>query len=150
MNMTFQSFLSNGQSCFYFGESLENILRILKKSNLYEIDSDGGSYALYFCGIDLLFDANKLCLIQYEISRVIQMYIGIHKITDKTNIYSFKSYLSEINIEFSEVISDEQIILITEKDVKVYFNSSDGLFVTAMKKCWLNNRGNSPEEFPEK
>lgn len=134
MNMTFQSFLSNGQSCFYFGESLENILRKVKKSNLYEIDSDNGSYALYFCGIELLFDANKLYLVQYEISRVIQMYIGAHKITNKTSICSFKSYLSEINIEFSEVISEDQIILITEKNIKIYFNLSDRLFVTAMKK----------------
>lgn len=133
MKMTFQSFLSNGQSCFYFGESLENILRKLKKSNLYEIDSDNGSYALYFCGIELLFDANKLYLVQYEISRVIQMYIGTHKITNKTSSCSFKRYLSEINIEFSEVISEDQIILITEKNIKIYFNLSDGLFVTAMK-----------------
>ncbi|BES83515.1 hypothetical protein PEC302107_40140 [Pectobacterium araliae] len=131
MNMTFQSFLINGRTSFVFGEFYETVLGGLKNSKSFELDRRSGSFAIYYMGIEFLFDNYKLCLVQYEISRVLQLYVNKNKITGSTSIDDFKGYLDEIDIRYLEEEKDGQIILITNQGVKIYFE--ENLFSTAMK-----------------
>ncbi|WP_420064556.1 hypothetical protein [Pectobacterium colocasium] len=131
MNMTFQYFLINGRTFFAFGESYETVLNSLRNNKFYELDRCSSSFSIYYSGIELLFDDYKLCLVQYEISRVLQLYINKNKITRSTSIDDFKGYLDEIDVRYLEEERDGQIILITNKNVKIYFE--ENLFSTAIK-----------------
>lgn len=131
--MTFQSFIVSGVSSFEFGESLETIVNSLAKYSINEIDSDNGTYVIYFNGIEYLFDNKTLCLVQYEISRLKQVYICRHKITEKTLLLDFKEYLEEICIKYNEDIINDQIVLLTESNVKIYFDYESKKFLTALK-----------------
>lgn len=129
--MTFQSFLVNGRTSFAFGEFYETVLGSLKNYRSYELDKYSGSFAIYYGGVELLFDNYKLCLVQYEISRVLQLYINKNKITESTSIDNFKGYLNEINVSYLEEEKDGQKILMTNHNVKIYFEEE--LFSTAIK-----------------
>ncbi|AYH02947.1 hypothetical protein F6Q07_22945 [Pectobacterium parmentieri] len=131
MNMTFQYFLINGRTSFVFGESYGSILDNFKNYKLYEIDKNSGSFAVHYDGVELLFDDYKLCLVQYEISRVFQLYINKNKITKNTSINEFKSYLDEINVSYLDEEIDGQRLLVTDHKVKIYFEET--LFSTAIK-----------------
>lgn len=131
--MTFQSFIVNGRAHFDFGESRDVVSNNLKRYTLHEIDASNGIYAIYAYGIEYLFDNDKLCLVQYEISRLKQVYICSHKITDKTDLSEFIEFLSELNIAYSESSSNEQMILTMGSGVKIYFDCNSRKFLTALK-----------------
>lgn len=131
--MTFQSFVVSGRSYFDFGESREVVSNNLKKYTLHEIDASNGIYAIYSYGVEYLFDNDKLCLVQYEISRVRQVYICTHKITEETSLYEFIDYLSNLNVTYRESSENEQIVLVMESGVKIYFDSYSHKFITALK-----------------
>ena len=131
--MTFQSFVVSGRSSFDFGESREVVSNNLKKYTLHEIDASNGIYAIYSYGVEYLFDNDKLCLVQYQISRVRQVYICTHKITEETSLYEFIDYLSNLNVTYRENSENEQIVLIMESGVKIYFDSYSRKFIAALK-----------------
>lgn len=131
MNVTFQYFLINGSTSFVFGEFYETLLGCLQNYRSYELDKNAGSFAIHYAGIEFLFDDYKLCLVQYEISRVLQLYINKNKITGITSINDFKKYLDEVDVGYLEEEKYGQKILRTDKGVKIYFESD--LFSTAMK-----------------
>jgi len=131
--MTFQSFVVRGRSSFDFGESREVVANNLKRYSLHEIDASNGIYAIYSYGIEYLFDNDKLCLVQYEISRVRQVYICTHKITEETGLYEFIDYLSNLNVTYIESSENEQIVLMMASGVKIYFDSYSRKFITALK-----------------
>ena len=76
---------------------------------------------------------NELCLIQFEIDRLKQVYINKNKITENTNYDEFKNYLKQIKVEYKEECKDNQKILLINNNVTVYFDQVSNKFITAMR-----------------
>lgn len=130
---TFQHFITHGTGAAQFNTSLARVLENLSHYELKEIDPSSAQYALYHYGVEYLFDSNELCLIQYDISRLQQVYVGAHKVTAYTRYTEMKAYLSQQQIPFSEQICEQQPVLLTAGQVKLYFEPQLCTFVTALK-----------------
>lgn len=129
--MDFQSFLANGQVSIAFGTAYEALPEGFKAIRCHDIDKAAGAFALYLDGIELLFDDSRLCLIQYEIARMEAIRMGDNIITGQTTIQDFKTYLDDLHISYAERNQDDQQLLLTAHNVKVYFEN--GEFSAALK-----------------
>ena len=100
--MTFEKFLKGETFPVTFGENLNTVISKLEYPQVYLISKEYESYGVYSQGIEYLFDMNELCLIQFEIDRLKQVYINKNKITENTNYDEFKGYLKQIKVEYEE------------------------------------------------
>ena len=135
--MTFEKFLKGETFPVTFGENLNTVISKLEYPQVYLISKEYKSYGVYSQGIEYLFDMNELCLIQFEIDRLKQVYINKNKITENTNYDEFKDYLKQIKVEYEEEYKDNQKILLLNSNVKVYFDGVSNKFTTAMRtRTW--------------
>lgn len=135
--MTFEKFLKGETFPVTFGENLNTVISKLEYPQVYLISKEYESYGVYSQGIEYLFDMNELCLIQFEIDRLKQVYINKNKITENTNYDEFKDYLKQIKVEYEEEYKDNQKILLLNSNVKVYFDGVSNKFTTAMRtRTW--------------
>ena len=131
--MTFEKFLKGETFPVTFGENLNTVISKLEYPQVYLISKEYELYGVYSQGIEYLFDMNELCLIQFEIDRLKQVYINKNKITENTNYDEFKGYLKQIKVEYKEEYKDNQKILLLNSNVKVYFDQVLNKFITAMR-----------------
>lgn len=83
--------------------------------------------------LELLIDDNKLYFIQQEVDRVINLVFNGHYIDTNTTYTQFKNYLNDSNVALSEKSKDKQKILITDSNVRIYFDQNNEVFLTAMQ-----------------
>ena len=131
--MIFEKFLKGETFPVTFGEDLNTVISKLEYPQVYLISKEYKSYGVYSQGIEYLFDMNELCLIQFEIDRLKQVYINKNKITENTNYDEFKDYLKQIKVEYKEECKDNQKILLINNNVTVYFDQVSNKFITAMR-----------------
>ena len=131
--MIFEKFLKGETFPVTFGEDLNTVISKLEYPQVYLISKEDESYGVYSQGIEYLFDMNELCLIQFEIDRLKQVYINKNKITENTNYDEFKDYLKQIKVEYEEECKDNQKILLINNNVTVYFDQVSNKFITAMR-----------------
>ena len=131
--MIFEKFLKGETFPVTFGENLNTVISKLEYPQVYLISKEDESYGVYSQGIEYLFDMNELCLIQFEIDRLKQVYINKNKITENTNYDEFKDYLKQIKVEYKEEYKDNQKILLLNSNVTVYFDQVSNKFITAMR-----------------
>ena len=131
--MIFEKFLKGETFPVTFGEDLNTVISKLEYPQVYLISKEYESYGVYSQGIEYLFDMNELCLIQFEIDRLKQVYINKNKITENTNYDEFKDYLKQIKVEYEEECKDNQKILLINNNIKVYFDQVSNKFITAMR-----------------
>ena len=131
--MTFEKFLKGETFPVTFGEDLNTVISKLEYPQVYLISKEDKSYGVYSQGIEYLFDMNELCLIQFEIDRLKQVYINKNKITENTNYDEFKDYLKQIKVEYEEECKDNQKILLINNNITVYFDQVSNKFITAMR-----------------
>ena len=131
--MIFEKFLKGETFPVTFGEDLNTVISKLEYPQVYLISKEDESYGVYSQGIEYLFDMNELCLIQFEIDRLKQVYINKNKITENTNYDEFKDYLKQIKVEYEEECKDNQKILLINNNIKVYFDQVSNKFITAMR-----------------
>lgn len=129
----FDLFIRKGLLDFKFGEHIDEVISSLVNCKVCPIDKDVGQYSVFYNGIELLFDDNKLYLIQYEVDRAINLVFNGHYIDANTTYTQFKNYLNEANVSFREESKDQQKILITDSNVCIYFDQDDEVFLTAMQ-----------------
>lgn len=129
----FDLFIRKGLLDFKFGEHIDEVISRLVNCKVCPIDKDVGQYSVFSNGIELLFDDNKLYLIQYEVDRTINLVFNDHFIDANTTYIQFKNYLNEANVSFREESKDQQKILITDSNVCIYFDQDDEVFLTAMQ-----------------
>ena len=134
--MIFEKFLKGETFPVTFGEDLNTVISKLEYPQVYLISKEDESYGVYSQGIEYLFDMNELCLIQFEIDRLKQVYINKNKITENTNYDEFKDYLKQIKVEYEEECKDNQKILLINNNIKVYFDQVSNKFITAMRTQW--------------
>lgn len=131
--MIFEKFLKGETFPVTFGEDLNTVISKLEYPQVYLISKEYELYGVYSQGIEYLFDMNELCLIQFEIDRLKQVYINKNKITENTNYDEFKDYLKQIKVEYKEEYKDNQKILLLNSNVTVYFDQVSNKFITAMR-----------------
>ena len=136
--MIFEKFLKGETFPVTFGENLNTVISKLEYPQVYLISKEDESYGVYSQGIEYLFDMNELCLIQFEIDRLKQVYINKNKITENTNYDEFKGYLKQIKVEYEEEeYIDNQKILLIKNNITVYFDGVSNKFTTAMRtRTW--------------
>ena len=134
--MIFEKFLKGETFPVTFGEDLNTVISKLEYPQVYLLSKEDKLYGVYSQGIEYLFDMNELCLIQFEIDRLKQVYINKNKITENTNYDEFKDYLKQIKVEYEEECKDNQKILLINNNIKVYFDQVSNKFITAMRTQW--------------
>ena len=136
--MTFEKFLKGETFPVTFGEDLNTVISKLEYPQVYLISKEYELYGVYSQGIEYLFDMNELCVIQFEIDRLKQVYINKNKITENTNYDEFKGYLKQIKVEYEEEeYIDNQKILLIKNNITVYFDGVSNKFTTAMRtRTW--------------
>ncbi|SET59367.1 hypothetical protein [Thorsellia anophelis] len=131
--MIFEKFLKGEIYPVSFGENLDVVISKLAYPKVCLISKENELYAVYSQGVEYLFDMNKLCLIQFEISRIKQVYINQNKITKNTTYDEFKDYLKQIQLKYEEDYRDNQKILLINTGVKVYFDQVSNRLATVMR-----------------
>lgn len=131
--MSFDLFIKKGLVDFKFGENIANVIEKLDNYKLCPINENTGQFGIFYNGIELLFDDNKLYLVQYEFDRVHDLFFNGHHIQYNTTYTHFRAFLTEAKVSFSEKSEGTQKILITDNNVYIYFNQDDERFLTAMQ-----------------
>ena len=136
MTLEFQEFIKTGRPKIPFGTHIDVAIEEMSEYTISPINSNDDSYGIHTKGAEYLFYEKTLCLVQYESSRINKIILPGLILTKRTTISEFEEYLKKIEVNYSRHDTEDQLVIVTQQDVKIYFSKEEGYFQTALKMQW--------------